>query len=323
MSSSARRRRLEVEDVGDVTVVNFVDRKILDEQNIQIIGEQLFSLVSTENRRKIVLNFGNVEYLSSAATGKFITLNKMLQTVGGLLVLCGIDPKIEVFEIQKLDKFFRIYKEEQEALQAVLDVSLSEASVLTCPIPGCPGTILDVGKLPETHWPSCPDCDAFFRWRLTVPSGGWVKACVRWATGQTDEPQRPVSEAWMKTYPGESVHLLAGTPFTIQIKGRLDLFASEVLARLWRAIPSPRRVLIDASSLTELSKPGLSALLELAGEADTKAVVLLSKHRPPEGISFPADSTFTDRDAAIAALGKIPEASRRPLIVKVRKEMGG
>ena len=119
MSSPARRRRLEVEHIGDVTVVNFVDRKILDEQNIQIIGEQLFSLVDEEGWRKILLNFGNVEYLSSAALGKLITLNKKLQTAGGKLILCNIDPQIhEVFEITKLDKFFNIQKEEQAALQA-------------------------------------------------------------------------------------------------------------------------------------------------------------------------------------------------------------
>ena len=68
-----RRRRLEVEDIGDVTVVNFVDKKILDEQNIQVIGEQLFSLVDQEGRRKLLLNFGNVEYLSSAALGKLLS----------------------------------------------------------------------------------------------------------------------------------------------------------------------------------------------------------------------------------------------------------
>lgn len=113
------RRRLEVEDIGDVTVVNFKDRKILDEQNIQIIGEQLFSLVDEAGRRKILLNFGNVEYLSSAALGKLITLNKKLQGVGGRLILCNIDPQIyEVFEITKLNKLFNIHKEEQAALQA-------------------------------------------------------------------------------------------------------------------------------------------------------------------------------------------------------------
>src|SRR6195256_4586547 len=119
MSSPPRRRRLEVEDIGDVTVVNFTDRKILDEQNIQIIGEQLFSLVDESGRRKILLNFGNVEYLSSAALGKLITLNKKLQAAGGRLILCNIDPQIyEVFEITKLDRFFNIQKDEQGGLQA-------------------------------------------------------------------------------------------------------------------------------------------------------------------------------------------------------------
>ncbi len=119
MTSQPRRRRLEVEDIGDVTVVNFTDRKILDEQNIQVIGEQLFSLVDEAGRRKVLLNFGNVEYLSSAALGKLITLNKKLQAAGGRLILCNIDPQIyEVFEITKLNKLFNIHKEEQAALQA-------------------------------------------------------------------------------------------------------------------------------------------------------------------------------------------------------------
>jgi anti-sigma B factor antagonist len=114
-----RRRRLEVEDIGDVTVVNFVDRKILDEQNIQIIGEQLFGLVDEVGRRKLLLNFSNVEYLSSAALGKLITLNKKLQAASGKLVLCCIEPQIfEVFEITKLDKFFKIAKDEQTGLQS-------------------------------------------------------------------------------------------------------------------------------------------------------------------------------------------------------------
>src|SRR5437870_10863044 len=85
MSSQPRRRRLEVEQIGDVTVVNFVDRKILDEPTIQVIGDQLFSLVDEEGWRKLLLNFGNVEYLSSAALGKLITLHKKLQAAGGRL----------------------------------------------------------------------------------------------------------------------------------------------------------------------------------------------------------------------------------------------
>src|SRR5271166_6335087 len=117
--SQPRRRRLEVEEIGDVTVVNFIDRKILDEQNIQKIGEDLFSLVDELGRKKILLNFSNVEYLSSAALGKFITLNKKVQASGGKLVMCNISEDIyEVFEITKLNKLFNIQKEEQTGLQS-------------------------------------------------------------------------------------------------------------------------------------------------------------------------------------------------------------
>ena len=119
MNPQPRRRRLELEEVGDVTVVNFVDKKILDEQNIQIIGEQLFDLVDNQGKKKLLLNFSNVEFLSSAALGKLITLNKKVQTSGGKLVMCKIAKEIlEVFEITKLDKLFKIYPDEQAALQA-------------------------------------------------------------------------------------------------------------------------------------------------------------------------------------------------------------
>jgi anti-sigma B factor antagonist len=118
MTQQPRRRRLEVEDVNDVAVVNFVDKKILDEQNIQMIGDDLFRLVDEQARKKILLNFSNVEFLSSAALGKLITMNRKVQAVKGKLVLCGISKEIrEVFEITKLDKLFIIRQGEQAALQ--------------------------------------------------------------------------------------------------------------------------------------------------------------------------------------------------------------
>ena len=116
--SPQSRRRLEVEDIGDVTVVNFRDRKILDEQNIQLIGEQLFGLVDEGKRHKILLNFSNVEYLSSAALGKLINLHKKLQGLQGRLAMCNVIPQIfEVFAITKLDKIFKIFPNEDAAME--------------------------------------------------------------------------------------------------------------------------------------------------------------------------------------------------------------
>ncbi len=48
--------RLEVSEVGGVTVVRFVDRKILDEANIQELGKELFALVEEDNRKSLLLN---------------------------------------------------------------------------------------------------------------------------------------------------------------------------------------------------------------------------------------------------------------------------
>ena len=118
MSTPTRGARLSVENVGDVTVVKFDEKKILDEQNIANIGEKLMDLVEKDGARKVLLNFENVDYLSSAALGKLINLHKRLVLqLKGQLILCSIrDQIIEVFQITRLDKFFKIAKDESVAL---------------------------------------------------------------------------------------------------------------------------------------------------------------------------------------------------------------
>lgn len=117
--SGSVRRRIDVEDVGGVTVAKFVDKKILDENNIQIVGNQLFGLVDEDGRTRIVLDFSNVEYLSSAALGKLITMEKKVKAAGGKLRLCNIRPEIyEVFAITRLNKLFSICENQEKALES-------------------------------------------------------------------------------------------------------------------------------------------------------------------------------------------------------------
>ncbi|MDP7670304.1 MAG: STAS domain-containing protein, partial [Alphaproteobacteria bacterium] len=89
---------------------------ILDESNIQEMGRELFGLVD-QNRIQILLNFMNVEFLSSAALGKLITLDKKIKTAKGQLKLSNIRPEIyEVFAITRLNKLFDIHDDEADAL---------------------------------------------------------------------------------------------------------------------------------------------------------------------------------------------------------------
>ena len=112
-------RRLEINEVGEVTVVHFRDQKIIEDLGIQELGQELFHLVEGEDRKKLVLNFSSVDFLSSAALGKLITLDKKVKTRGGTLRLCNIRPEIyEVFAITRLNRLFDIREDEADALAA-------------------------------------------------------------------------------------------------------------------------------------------------------------------------------------------------------------
>jgi anti-anti-sigma factor len=118
--SMANYRRIKVADSGQVAVVTFNDSKIIDEQEIQEFGQELYDLVEREGRKKIVLNFGNVEFLSSAALGKLIGFDKRVKQHHAELMLSNIRPEIyEVFAITKLTKLFDIKDDEADALAAI------------------------------------------------------------------------------------------------------------------------------------------------------------------------------------------------------------
>jgi anti-sigma B factor antagonist len=112
-------RHLDVSEVGKVTVVRFRDRKIVEDVNILELGQELFQLVERDNRDTLLLNFSTVEFLSSAALGKLITLEKKMKAHGGTLKLCNIRAEIyEVFAITKLNRMFDIKDDEATALKA-------------------------------------------------------------------------------------------------------------------------------------------------------------------------------------------------------------
>jgi anti-sigma B factor antagonist len=112
-------RRLDVSKVGDVSVVRFRDHKIIEDVNIQELGQEMFRLVEGDGRDRLLLDFACVEFLSSAALGKLITLDKKMKAHGGTLKLSNIRPEIyEVFSITKLNRLFDIRKDEADALAA-------------------------------------------------------------------------------------------------------------------------------------------------------------------------------------------------------------
>ncbi len=109
--------RLKVEESDGVTLVEFLDKNILDEANIQQIGDELADIVDSATKPQVVINFQNVEHLSSAALGTLITVNNRIASKDGKLILAEIEGQIlEVFKITKLDRLFDIRDSNSEAI---------------------------------------------------------------------------------------------------------------------------------------------------------------------------------------------------------------
>jgi len=108
---------LKIRRANGVSVVEFADRKILEELSIQEIGEELSHLVESEAGIKLLLNFKNVDHLSSAALGMLITLNRKIKEHNGELKLSDINRQIfEVFKITRLNRVFDIHGTSEQAL---------------------------------------------------------------------------------------------------------------------------------------------------------------------------------------------------------------
>ena len=108
---------LRIKRAEGIALVEFADRKILEEISIQEIGEELSQLVEAEPGIQLLLNFKNVDHLSSAALGMLITLNRKVQGQSGELKLSDINKQIfEVFKITKLNRVFDIHDTADQAL---------------------------------------------------------------------------------------------------------------------------------------------------------------------------------------------------------------
>lgn len=112
-------KHLKISEVGDVTVVQFIDRKILDDVQIQEIGQEFNQLVESDGKRQLLLSFASVEFLSSSALGKLISLDKLVKQHNGVLKMSNIRPEImEVFTITRLNKLFDIKDDISDALSS-------------------------------------------------------------------------------------------------------------------------------------------------------------------------------------------------------------
>ena len=110
---------LRSEETNGVLVVYFSQHKILNNEVIKQIGEELTELTTRAVNDKMLLNFTGVGFMSSAMMGKILLLSKKCKADGVNLKLCSITPDVlEVFTIMRLNKVLDLQPTEEKAIAA-------------------------------------------------------------------------------------------------------------------------------------------------------------------------------------------------------------
>lgn len=79
---------------------------------------QNFDQLIKKQKKKILLNFGQVSYIDSSGLATLVEMLQRLKRYGGSLRLSCVAEKVRgLFEITKLDKLFSIFPTEEDALK--------------------------------------------------------------------------------------------------------------------------------------------------------------------------------------------------------------
>ena len=109
--------RIRIKETDGVTEIEFIDRNILDEANIQAIHDEIAAIIEAGPKPRLLISFSNVDHLSSAALGTLISINNRVKAHEGQLRLANIDPQImEVFMITRLNRIFSIHEGVADAM---------------------------------------------------------------------------------------------------------------------------------------------------------------------------------------------------------------
>ena len=111
-----------VQPIEKFTVVEFKTASLMDPMVLEEIGQERYRLVDEEDRRRLILVFEKVQYLSSQAIGIVLTLNKKLSALkNSKFVLCGVGPKLlELLKITRLDRILTVKPTQREAVKVLV-----------------------------------------------------------------------------------------------------------------------------------------------------------------------------------------------------------
>ena len=97
------------ESDGEILTIHLGIPTLQDETTIRRVYQDIISILERAEERVVVLDFAQVEVMSSSVLGMLIRVNRMCKEAAIALKLSNVSPNIrEVFTITGLDKIFHI-----------------------------------------------------------------------------------------------------------------------------------------------------------------------------------------------------------------------
>ncbi len=104
----------------DNAVIVSLSGKRMDAVTSPRLEEKLNKLVDESGAKCIVINFNDLEYISSAGLRVIISIEKKLRSVDGKLLISNLKGNVkDVFEISGFLSIFKIFETEDEALNSI------------------------------------------------------------------------------------------------------------------------------------------------------------------------------------------------------------
>jgi anti-anti-sigma factor len=117
-----RWRVMTTESVGDVLVVRPLSSDLNDETTVGPLRFDLHSLRERYPVRRVVVDLGNVAYMSSRAVGVILAYYQAVDRIRGKLRVCSVHPKVlPVLEQMRLNLLIEIFPTAEEAVRAPWD----------------------------------------------------------------------------------------------------------------------------------------------------------------------------------------------------------
>ena len=124
--------QLSFDEHGAITVGTISEANMLDAMNVTEFGNEVLAFVKGKDGVHLLLNFANVDYMSSAALTELLRINENLGKANGSVRLTGLTSDIrKVFQITNLEKLFVIHEGDDiasatERFERSLDVADDE-----------------------------------------------------------------------------------------------------------------------------------------------------------------------------------------------------